>query len=367
MLGTHAKALCRDFGLLLAPLRLRPFEFIDRVHPPWSLWFWAGAVLATLVIVAAVKIRRRAPVLAASLVVAWVAWLGIAVMARSSFAAHRLRYTTADLYLPSIGVTLAIAALAWELARRLGARRQQAFAAAMAFLTGAATVRTLARVPEWRSDDSLTEAWALSSPHDPWVLAARASVLRTNGRLDEAQQLLDTALGVLPRDGIAALELARLEIEAGRLEAAVMAYGQAVAALPGLREARLGLARTLRQLGRLPEAAQQYEILAARFPHDVEILINEGELRLHAGQLDSAEQSFRAALQTDPHRKEALYNLAVVALRREDFSHREAIRRSRARNRFALCRGAHAPRQRRGSPGTLDRCCCRVRARARAR
>jgi tetratricopeptide (TPR) repeat protein len=320
MLGTGARAFCRDLGILIAPLRLRPLEFIDRVHPPWSLWFWAGAALATFLIVAALKSRRRTPVLAASLFILWIASLGLALVSRTSFAADRLRYATADLYLPSIGLSLGLASLAWELARRLGARRQQAFAAGMAFLTGTATVRTLARVPEWRSDDSLTEAWALSSPHDPWVLAARASVLRTNGRLDEAQRLLDTALGVLPRDGIAALELARLEIEAGRLEAAVMAYGQAVAVLPGLREARLGLAKTLRQLGRLPEAAQQYEILAARFPHDVEILVNEGELRLSTNQLDAAERSFQAALLVDPHRKEALYDRAVVALRRDDLA-----------------------------------------------
>jgi hypothetical protein len=91
LIGTQAKALVGDFVLLVAPLRLRPFEFIDRVHPPWSLWFWGGIAIATFLIVAAAKIRRRMPVLAASLVVAWIAWLGVAVVSRSSFAAHRLR------------------------------------------------------------------------------------------------------------------------------------------------------------------------------------------------------------------------------------------------------------------------------------
>jgi tetratricopeptide (TPR) repeat protein len=353
------KALCRDIGLLLAPLRLRPFEFIDRVHPPFSIWFWIGLSLAGILSVAALRSRRRRPVVACGLFLLLAAWLGLAAMSRPTNTPGRLRYASADLYLPSIGLALGLAALAWEIARRFGARRQQAFAAGMALLTGTATVRALARVPDWHSDDSLSESWVLSSPHDPWVLAARASVLRSNGRLEEAERLLDTALAVLPRDGIAALELARLEIEAGRLEAAAVAYKQAVEALPGLREARFGLAKTLRQLGRFPEAAQQYAVLAARFPHDVEILVNEGELRLATDQLEAAERSFRTALEVDPNRKEAIYDLGVVALRRGDFAQaiREAERALQVDSEYVEARmllGNVASRQERWGDAALE-------------
>ena len=49
------------------------------------------------------------------------------------------------------------------------------------------------------------------------------------------------------------------------------------------------------------------------------MLINLASQELHDGQLDSAKQHLEAALQKEPDQPFAVINLAVVAIRKEDY------------------------------------------------
>lgn len=102
------------------------------------------------------------------------------------------------------------------------------------------------------------------------VVAALASTLDAQGRVDEARRLLGEQLA-----GPAAEkpENARLHAAAAdglrraqRFDAALKAYEQALGSAPDLREAGLGRAAVLGHLGRLDEAATAYGDLLTRFP-----------------------------------------------------------------------------------------------------
>jgi len=146
----------------------------------------------------------------------------------------------------------------------------------------------------------------------------QSDLLRANGRIDEARQVLDRASQLQGNGFIVDLARGNIELQASHPADALPWYEKALATRPDSREARVQYAKSLRRAGRLPEAAQQYAALATRFPRDVEVLVNRGELLLASGQVDAAEQDFKTALEIDPRRKEALYNLGVVALRRGD-------------------------------------------------
>lgn len=122
----------------------------------------------------------------------------------------------------------------------------------------------------------VTLAWARSSAADD-VLASAAAA-RSQGRLDEAAQVLRQHLHHAPGDG----------------------------------NARRELAITLAWMQRWPEAIAQYHRLLARDPRDVPATIGLGRVLAWSGQRATSRHLLRALLATSPNTSEAWAALAAT-------------------------------------------------------
>ena len=151
--------------LLVAPLQFSPFYdwWIIGYETGLSLGVVTGAVVLGLAAGAALVSVRRAPLVA--LAIAWIL-LGLAPVSQVIpiivVAADRF------LYMPMIGWSLLVGLLitrALQRARDAGWSRLPVIAVVLLFV--AYGVRTLARVPDWRNDETLNLATAEAFPETP--------------------------------------------------------------------------------------------------------------------------------------------------------------------------------------------------------
>ena len=154
--------------LLVAPLRFCPFYdwFIIGYETGLSRGVAMGAVILCLAVSAAVVWARRSPLIALGL--AWIL-LGLAPVSQAIpiivVAAERF------LYIPMLGWALLVGLLLERgviRARAAGWIKLPVVAIALVFV--AYTVRTLTRVPDWRSDETLNLATAEAFPETPGPL-----------------------------------------------------------------------------------------------------------------------------------------------------------------------------------------------------
>jgi protein O-mannosyl-transferase len=151
--------------ILVAPLRFCPFYdwFIIGYETGLSLKVVTGAAILCLAAGMALFYVRRSPLIA--LGIAWIL-LGLAPVSQAIpiivVAAERF------LYLPMLGWTLLVGLLlerGLTRARAVGWIKLPAAAVAILFVAYAA--RTLTRVPDWRSDETLNLATAETFPETP--------------------------------------------------------------------------------------------------------------------------------------------------------------------------------------------------------
>jgi len=151
--------------LLLFPLRLCPFYdwFIIGYETGLSQAVVTGALVLGLAVAAAIVCRRRVPQVTLAL-----AWLVLGLLPASQIVPIVVVAAERFLYLPMLGWALLVGpllsrAIAW--ARGHGWPRLAAGVVVLLF--AAYTARTLARVPDWRNDETLNLATARLFPETP--------------------------------------------------------------------------------------------------------------------------------------------------------------------------------------------------------
>lgn len=173
----------------------------------------------------------------------------------------------------------------------------------------------------------LLAAALAQKPDAPDVLFNYANVLKSAGRLGEAEAAYGRALAARP-DYPAALaaraELANLRgnglREAGRFQAALEAYDQALADAPGYADACNNRAAALTGLGRHDEALAGLDAALVIKPDYIEAHYNRGNVLRDLMRLTEAEASFGRAIALDRDFAPAYRNQAFCALLRGDFA-----------------------------------------------
>jgi len=107
--------------------------------------------------------------------------------------------------------------------------------------------RTEVAIRHWR-------AVRVLRPHDPDVLGALAHLSAQSGRRDEALELLEQVVQIVPERAAPWFNLAFLRQEGGRHEEAVEAFDRALALDDKLDRAWYGKALSLIKLGRVEDA-----------------------------------------------------------------------------------------------------------------
>jgi hypothetical protein len=178
--------------LLLMPLRLCPFYdwFIIgyETGPSWDVA--VGATILGLCLALVVVGVKRFPVVALGIL-----WVLLALAPVSQVIPIIVVAAERFLYIPMLGVAL-IAGLLLQLglahARAAGQARLAAVAVAVVLL-GCAT-RTLARVPDWRNDETVNRATAQAFPETPTPLLNLAAYYqKVEGNTAKALQALADA------------------------------------------------------------------------------------------------------------------------------------------------------------------------------
>jgi len=151
--------------LLVTPLRLCPFYdwFIVGYETSITWVVATGAMVLGLALAAAALYRRRSP-----LVTLGVAWLLLGLLPVSQLVPIIVVAAERFLYIPMLGWALLVGLM---LQRALGRAREAGWSklpvAAVAILFLAYAARTLARVPDWRNDETINLATAEAFPETP--------------------------------------------------------------------------------------------------------------------------------------------------------------------------------------------------------
>jgi tetratricopeptide (TPR) repeat protein len=280
----------------------------------------AGLLLAGISVVA-LLLRRSRPYL----LVGWLWYLGTLVpmigLVQVGSQARADRY----MYLPLIGLSIA---LAWGSADLLGRWRAGrvalagAGAAALVALGGTAAVQ----VTHWRDAVALHSHAVTVTRNNAAEHYRLGNALRMEQRFEEALPYYERAVEIEPRRGGPHIDLANLYLRAGRLEEAIAAYRRGLELKPNhaLGHANLGLA--LLRLERYDEAQPHLERsleLQARIvprggPTPTELAtphVALADVLSRQGDLDAAIAHYERALAIDGSRARAGGNLGLALAR----------------------------------------------------
>jgi len=298
-------------GKLLWPATLGVFyPHRESAIPAWQVAVGAAALLAVTALV--LRSASRAPYLA-------VGWLWYAVtlipvigIVQVGTQAMADRY----LYVPAIGLFIALAFAAAPLAAR--APRPEAWAAAAAVLLCALTLRMERQLSAWRDSYSLFSATVAAVP-DSWVAHYNlGNALAAAGRAAEAEAEFRETVRLKPRFGRAHNNLGDALDAQGRHPEALQAYEEAIRVSPQLVEAQNNRAVVLSALGRREEAVQSLRKTVALQPGFAEAWLNLGIVLRQMGRLPESAQALDEAVTLRPEMDMARYQRAVTLLQAGD-------------------------------------------------
>ena len=213
-----ARALAEYTSLILLPVNLHVERDVE-THPwgfdPASLsaTAWrelqtlAGIVLFALLLVWAIRTRKREPLVFTLLIFAGIAYLPVSglVPLNATIAEHWI-------YVPSAFIMLAFAA---QISSPTGHRAQRGQAAAIMIAVvwmGFLGLRTFFRAQEWKNQRIFLERTIAAGGDSARMMINLAGVEITTGNFDRAGKLLSNALAKEPRQPLAMLNLAAVEL-----------------------------------------------------------------------------------------------------------------------------------------------------------
>jgi tetratricopeptide (TPR) repeat protein len=336
---------------------------------PWRVTAATGLLLA--ITAAAIALRRARPYL----LMGWLWFLGMLVpvlgLLQVGMQARADRY----MYLPLIGVAIAVAWRVHDGVRRPAARRA-ASVAGLAAIAGLAVVAH-AQTRHWRDTEALFRHAIAVTGENGLAQQWLGSELLRRGALDEAEQAFQEAARLHPRWMTPRRGLADIAAERGDWRAAILGYERALRMAPKDARGHMRLARALAATGQLAEAlgrarhalslsdgvrrpeallvlgfvhAERGETDEAVAAYDEAIALRpdlpgtwaaRGVALLHAGSLDAAQESFARARELGDDSAELRMSLGEIAQRRGDAAQaaahfREAEARATARGDAAL-------------------------------
>jgi tetratricopeptide (TPR) repeat protein len=342
-LFTAVAVLGRGLGLLLFPATLSPdysYDAVPAVESPFDPRFIASAAAIIAIGWGTLRAWRRAPVLAFAAL-----WYGAAVFPVSNLLVPvGTIFGERLLYLPSVALALAAAALA---ARVLGDSRPLFRRAGLAACVAAAALlagRTVAYAAAWSDEVSLFSEAVRAVPGSSKAHRLLGAAFMEVGRVPEGVRELETAvrglLGVADPPAQPFVELGVAYERLGRLADAEAVYADLLRRRAEYPDAlwRLGVVRWGQ--GRPEEAARLWERTLAAAPGHAQAMTDLGIARYARGDLAGAEALWMRATQVDPRSAGPWLSLGNLYEQRGDLSRaRSAWREFLERARYGVYPG----------------------------
>ena len=286
------------------------------VYPRPGLALPAGEVLAAFLVLASVTAatwvwRRRHPYL----VVGWLWYLGMLVPVIGVVQLGIQAVADRFMYLPQIGLWIA---LAWAPADLCSSSpyRRLAGGAASALVLAVFMGYAWRQTTFWCDSETLwTHTLACTSRNNKAHFIF-ATGLADWGRDDEALDHYRKALEIEPDDVFPRCNIAGILAKRGRFDEAVAWYRQALEIQPDCVMAHNNLGELLARQRRFDEAAYHYGKALQIQPDDAVAYSNLGTVWMSQGRLEEAEAQFRKALEIQPDYAMAHNNLGNLLTRR---------------------------------------------------
>jgi len=338
------------YGTYLAqfvnPTRLAVFY----PHPGFDLpWLRVGVCAGGLAVLSWLAWHQRFT--RPYLLTGWLWFLGLLVpvlgLVQVGEQAHADRY----MYLPLVGLGVALVWLAGEVPRGSGLARGLTLVALV--LIAGLGVQARRQVATWQDSISLFGRAVETSPQssfcwnslglsyerlrdlpqaercyrqalqvDPQSISARcnlgALVLRLD-QVDEARRLLDEALELAPRDPAANELRASLFVVEGAADRALEFYRRAIELNPYDASPRESLAMVLRQLGKPDEALAQLRDWQKLDPDNPRLYNSLGTVMIDLEKPSEGETLYLKALRLDSKYATARSNLGILKYRLGDY------------------------------------------------
>jgi len=243
-----------------------------------------------------------------------IVWFFLALAVESSLVPIRDVIFEHRLYLPSVGVFLAIATAAGMLWRRHPGRSVPVAAMGVVLALALATWQ---RNLVWGSLESIWGDVTAKSPAKARGFKGLGRALDLTGKSAAAVVAYQQALRLDPTMYKARLDLGVSYLEQGRYDAALAEITRAVQQAPGDARAHYNLGLVFDRLGRLDRALEEYHRALALKPDYKEPLFNLGPVYGRLGRVDQAidylTQALRLAEKYGYDQRESIhYNLGVA-------------------------------------------------------
>jgi tetratricopeptide (TPR) repeat protein len=283
-------------------------------HPMASTPIWQAGV-AALGLVAATSLCVATARTRPYLIVGWlwylITLLPVIGLIQVGMQARADRY----LYLPQIGLTLAVAWAARDsLAGSRSGRRMLVGATCVAILT----LSTIAwrQTSHWR-DTATLYAHALAVTDENFLAHHEIAVeLLESGDPIGAETHFERAIAIKPRWPSAHMGLGDARVAQGRVDESLVDYRRAIDLAPRKPDGHLHFARALQDNGKLPRATHHYLRAISLYEEPNAFAhANLASLYARTNELILAEEQYRRALTIEPGFAEVHANLAFLLIR----------------------------------------------------
>ncbi|MGH0029150.1 MAG: tetratricopeptide repeat protein [Myxococcota bacterium] len=275
-------------------------------EPEWSAAAGAAALLVGATAIALASARERP-----FLLVGWLWFVGMLVpvigLVQVGIQAHADRY----MYLPQIGLGVALAWGAARAARDTPASRP-AFAVVGVLVLGWFGGLAWQQVHFWKDTTTLYGRAISVTTGNYLAHKGLGDALLREGRLQEAQLHYQEANALRPGWMEAELGMADVLAAQGQVPAALGIYARWVEAAPDEPRPQGSLGLALLRVGRFDEALERIEAGLRADPRAAELHAGRGVALHAAGRTDEAVEAYRRALRLDPDLATAQNNLAWI-------------------------------------------------------
>jgi len=181
-------------------------------------------------------------------------------------------------------------------------------------MTSLAQAVALHQAGDFGQAASLYHAILASEQDNPDVLHLLGVLCSEQGRLQEANDLIERALRFKPNEPIYLANYGLALARAGRLEAAAEAYKGSLRLRPSDATTLLKLSRVLIRLERYPDAAVELGAYLELQPDDAEAWFERANALHKTGSAKEAIRCYRRAVSLRDDLREAWYNLGVALM-----------------------------------------------------
>jgi tetratricopeptide (TPR) repeat protein len=242
-----------------------------------------------------------------------IIWFFLTLSVESSIIPLPFVITEYRLYLPGVGIIMAVLTGVVMVTRKIVSGRSKAIVTAFLVLIPVVFgAYTYARNNVWRTNISLWEDVVRKSPRDGRARNNLGKAYNEAGMHEKASHHLQKAISLSPMSHKAHNNLGVAYRSMGMAEKAIEHLQFAIRLKPDFITAYINLGNAYHTEGLNDKAIEQYNIALDRSPNHAESHYNIGIAYAAVGQVSQAIEHYKSAIELDPKNFDAYNNLGVI-------------------------------------------------------